>query len=305
MARKPPTQSTIKRLFAVSGNLCAFDPCGKALVDGNGDLQCQVCHIEAAEPGGERYNAGQTDDDRRAFGNLLLLCHDHHITTNDVTKYSVDVLKKIKADHEAKFASSQFKAPSKAIKAAVQQVVNMGDGDGPRIVMGPGSTLNMHNGRTVVSEEEAEVTIIDEIFQDVLAAIKANPPSAAPAGPSIALNEKISINFISTEEQEAVAEFVRAALLKMTLIEGTFKTLDVETQKDITGHVFHRYSERKLKGAKNIDILLELFTEFTPATKASDPRFTNLARAFVLFFFDDCTIFEKTEQEKRAAAGSS
>ncbi len=302
MARKNPTQKTIKRLFAVSGNLCAFEPCGKSLVDTSGALQCQICHIEAANPGGERYNKDQSDEERRAFENLLILCHEHHITTNNVTAYPVPVMKKMKADHEAKFAGMPYTPPASALKAAMQQVVHMGDGDGPRIVVNAGGVVNLGGGKRPPSEEEAEVTVIDEIFQAVITKIKTAPPKEAPAEPSIDLNEKITINFASAQEREAVAEYIRAALLKMNLIEGAFKTLPVETQKDITGHIYHRYSERKLAGMANIKILLELFAEFTPPAKRTDPTYTNLARAFVLFFFDDCTIFEKTAKEKCGGA---
>ena len=74
MSRKPPKPSTIKKLFALSGNQCAFPKCNQKLVNDNDDLVVQVCHIEAAEPGkgGYRYNPKQTDDERRAFDNLVL-----------------------------------------------------------------------------------------------------------------------------------------------------------------------------------------------------------------------------------------
>ncbi len=301
MARKPPTQQTIKRLFAVSGNLCAFDPCGKALVDGNGDLQCQICHIEAANPGGERYNSNQSDEQRRGFDNLLLLCHAHHTTTNNVIQFPVEAMKKMKADHESKFAGGAYKAPEKAVKKLAQQAVTMGDGDGTRILVTGDKATIVVNPSVAVPEEQAELTVIDEIFKDVLTKIKARPSERAPGGPSLELNEKITLNFASSSEQETVAEFVRAALLKMTLIEGAFRALDVETQSDVTGHVFYRYSQHKIDGLKPIDILLKLFAEFTPKGKESDPQYTNLARAFVLFFFDDCTIFEKTPQERATA----
>ena len=74
------------------------------MIDSAGAFIGNVCHIEAASPDGQRYNPNQTDEDRRAFSNLMLMCYPHHITTNNVEQYTVDVLKKIKADHEAKFS---------------------------------------------------------------------------------------------------------------------------------------------------------------------------------------------------------
>lgn len=53
MARKAPRISTLRRLFALSGNECAFPECKNVLINTKGDFIGQVCHIEAAEIGGE------------------------------------------------------------------------------------------------------------------------------------------------------------------------------------------------------------------------------------------------------------
>lgn len=104
MTRKDPTEKTIKRLFALSWNKCAFPWCNLNLVSSeNNTIIANICHIEAAEKWWERYNPKQTDDDRRHFDNLILLCANHHIETDDVWKYSVDVLKKMKKEHEDKY----------------------------------------------------------------------------------------------------------------------------------------------------------------------------------------------------------
>lgn len=55
----------MKKLFALSGNRCAFPDCDKILVDEHDNIFAQICHIEAAEPGGVRYNPNQTDEERR------------------------------------------------------------------------------------------------------------------------------------------------------------------------------------------------------------------------------------------------
>lgn len=303
MARKPVTLKTLKRLFALSGNRCAFPSCAKQLVDSLGNLQCQVCHIEAANPKGERYNAAQTDAQRRAFGNLVLLCHDHHVVTNDINAYPVPVMRKMKADHEARSAKLAFVVPEKALKAAQAQTINFGDGDGIQVLVqgSPGAVVHVNqHAQKHKTEEAGEVSILDEIFRGVLA--KVSDGATLPAGPSIGLNEKIELNFKDDKEQEEVADYVRAALLKMTLVEGTFKALGSESQKDIGAHVLQKYNELKRQKRKNIDILTELFKEFTPAGHEKNPPYTNLARAFVLFFFDDCTIFEKTLAEKTRGA---
>jgi len=64
----------------------------------------QICHIEAAEPGGERFNKKQTNEQRRAPANLVLMCYDHHVETDDVEKFPVAAMVRIKTEHENKFS---------------------------------------------------------------------------------------------------------------------------------------------------------------------------------------------------------
>jgi hypothetical protein len=89
-------------------------------MDIEGDFIGQLCHIEAAEEGGERFNPSMTNDERRAVANLMLMCYPHHVKTNDVNTYTVDVLRKMKSDtnvhsqsHSAQYLkSSQIGLPS-------------------------------------------------------------------------------------------------------------------------------------------------------------------------------------------------
>ena len=108
MARFAPKLKTLKALFARSGNQCAFPGCRQPLVNHKHQIIGEVCHIEAAMSGGQRYNARQTHEDRRAYDNLLLLCHPHHIETNDVDEYPVERLREIKQIHEAVNEASDF-----------------------------------------------------------------------------------------------------------------------------------------------------------------------------------------------------
>lgn len=112
MARKKILEADLKRLFALSGNRCAFPGCNRNMIDEDGDVLGQVCHIEAAEEGGERFNPKQSDDERRAVDNLMLLCYDHHVKTDDVIKYKVADLKRMKSEHEARFISAPYTIPT-------------------------------------------------------------------------------------------------------------------------------------------------------------------------------------------------
>lgn len=102
--RLTPKKDVLRELYLKSGNQCAFPGCTHPMMNSEGEFIGQICHIEAAEPGGERFNPKMTNEDRRAFSNLLLFCLPHHVATDNIKKYPVKVLQKIKRDHEVKFS---------------------------------------------------------------------------------------------------------------------------------------------------------------------------------------------------------
>lgn len=101
--RKKPSPDTLRELFLKSGNQCAFPNCSDFMLNREGVFIGQICHIEAAEDGGERFNENMTDEERASFQNLMLMCYPHHQVTNDVEAYPVARLQAMKAEHEAKF----------------------------------------------------------------------------------------------------------------------------------------------------------------------------------------------------------
>lgn len=95
------TDKTIKRLFALSGNNCAFPGCALPIVDKAGTVTGEICHITARSPGGPRYDQSLSDQDRNGSGNLLLLCgHHHKVIDSQYQIYTVDVLLDMKSVHE-------------------------------------------------------------------------------------------------------------------------------------------------------------------------------------------------------------
>ncbi|SRR6266498_2617769 len=99
------SESTAKKLFAVSGNRCAFPKCPVPLFDQlSGTLTGQICHIRAQSPEGPRYDPAQTDEDRHSFANLLLLCPVHHVVIDDDDRsYTFERLVEMKTEHESNF----------------------------------------------------------------------------------------------------------------------------------------------------------------------------------------------------------
>lgn len=97
-------QSTIQMLYSRSGNICAYPGCEERFYSidrDNVQNLSNICHIESANKGGERFNPKQTNEERRHYDNLILLCPNHHKITNDVNKYTVEVLRDMKLAHES------------------------------------------------------------------------------------------------------------------------------------------------------------------------------------------------------------
>ncbi|PEQ27967.1 hypothetical protein [Bacillus cereus] len=84
----------LRELYIFSGNQCAFPGCSHKIVNEDGTYIAQICHIEAANEGGQRFNPNMTNEDRRALSNLMLLCYEHHKTTDNTEVYTVKKCKK-------------------------------------------------------------------------------------------------------------------------------------------------------------------------------------------------------------------
>lgn len=97
------TDATIKKLFALSYNLCAFPGCERVLFDPRWErVGADICHIVGAEPDGPRYDPGVPVDFLRSYENLLLLCKSchHHIDYERPSDFPVERLFQIKAAAE-------------------------------------------------------------------------------------------------------------------------------------------------------------------------------------------------------------
>ena len=83
---------------------CYFPDCDVptfVFVDGEPIINYQIAHIRDAKPG-NRYGDEMTDDARREFKNLVLLCAPHHTEVDKAhpEKYSTETLEGWKADRE-------------------------------------------------------------------------------------------------------------------------------------------------------------------------------------------------------------
>jgi hypothetical protein len=102
------TQKSMKILWANAAGRCAFPGC-----------QCRLCtneagkiapytigemsHICGEKSGANRYDGSQSAEQRDDYANLILLCPNHHTLIDkpeNEKKYTVEVLRKMKSDHE-------------------------------------------------------------------------------------------------------------------------------------------------------------------------------------------------------------
>lgn len=98
-----PTFTTLKRLFALSANRCAFPTCELPIIEPSGVVTGVVCHIKARSKGGPRYDSDQTPEERHGYANLILMCARHSkLIDSEPKTYTVDVLLQMKQAQEKK-----------------------------------------------------------------------------------------------------------------------------------------------------------------------------------------------------------
>lgn len=119
------SQPEMKILFMKSGGVCAFPGCRSELMEsGNGNdgtaVIGEMAHIVGEKRQGPRGDFPLKDEDRNREANLVLLCPTHHkVVDTQLRTYTVAVMRKMKADHEAEVKFSRANQP---IKRAVELV---------------------------------------------------------------------------------------------------------------------------------------------------------------------------------------
>ncbi len=100
------SEQTLKKLFALAGNECAFPGCTAPIVDTeHGVVTGHICHIKGKNPKGPRYDESQTQAERNDYANLLIMCAPHNKIVDDQEtrdQFSVELLIQIKTNHESR-----------------------------------------------------------------------------------------------------------------------------------------------------------------------------------------------------------
>lgn len=106
VASRGYSEVTKKALFALSRGQCYEPSCSELVVRMAGEtpiVKVEIAHIRAAKKNGPRYDENMTEQERKSFSNLLLLCVFHHKLvdrkpTGD--NYSVETLQEWKGQRE-------------------------------------------------------------------------------------------------------------------------------------------------------------------------------------------------------------
>ena len=73
MARTPPNPETIKKLFQLSGNRCAFPRCKNKIIDPKDNSTGYLCNVESGEKEQPRFNPNLKTADKIRINNLILV----------------------------------------------------------------------------------------------------------------------------------------------------------------------------------------------------------------------------------------
>jgi hypothetical protein len=116
-------QKQMKLLLQRSGDRCAFSNCRKLLSADANDLDDaailgEMAHVAGEKPGAKgknnasaRYDPDMTNDERNSYKNLVYLCREHHrLIDEQENTYSVDLLLKMKSEHETWVRQSRAQA---------------------------------------------------------------------------------------------------------------------------------------------------------------------------------------------------
>lgn len=107
------SEKSIKLLWSNSAGRCSFDGCDTILTGLSDEpyVLGEMAHIKGNKSGSNRYDFNQSEKDRDAYNNLILLCPTHHSLIDkkeNEKKFTVEVLLEMKLKHE-QFVKQRFK----------------------------------------------------------------------------------------------------------------------------------------------------------------------------------------------------
>jgi len=154
-----PSLKSIKKLFSLSGNLCAFPSCNLPIVESSGTITGEICHIRARSKNGPRYDENQTDEERHGFENLILLCRHHHkMIDSEPEIYDVESLIEIKGIHERLVGRKEQDQDSFYARILINgsRKINIKGNEGTIIIDSPGA---VHGNTVNISAKQEKIVV--------------------------------------------------------------------------------------------------------------------------------------------------
>lgn len=141
-----------------------------------------------------------------------------------------------------------------------------------------------------------ELLVLEEVIDNALDSADLDADLLIDDQKLITINDKIILNFKTEHERQAVRDIRERTFAQIDLIDDILKEKLPDDVNAITQCAHDVYNSLKAKNQQPFEILQNMFKIFTPKNK-DNPRYRLAVKAFVLYFFDDCTIFEKTRGE--------
>jgi hypothetical protein len=333
------TQATLKKLFALSGNQCAFPDCTQNIIDKESNMIGEICHIEAAKQGGLRYNTVQTDKERAHYNNLILLCRNHHQVIDNpdnIDKYTVEALKEMKDNHENNYMYNPYKVSQTVIEKIMSDVIqqsaeqnysqnvtttnkNLGNGTQLVNIAREVKTDNIIGTQNInhypsydtsqLEQNRQDRDIIDEIFHHILENVPSKGTTLEQirdSKPFSKLRFKVPLNF-PKHQMKTFQEMLHQTWDKKSLVEHYLaeqSAIDETKVFDLQEYIQSEF--RRLRGSDDhhikiddLQVIEQLSQQYITGNKRkNDPVYQANAKAIVLYFFEFCTIGQKTEQEQ-------
>ena len=284
--------STIKKLYNFANNKCAFPNCTKSLVAEDGETMIgQIAHIQAANEGGARYYPIISDKERAGFPNLMLLCDEHHKMIDNKAneeKYTIELLKKWKAEHEAKHENDNYQVPDTIIEQITIQLENY---------------LKNLTEKFIKENIEANRTILDEIFDYIYKEkIDEEKIKIKFEQDSISITKKIMINFENNQQKrvnQIVSDYFKYEYIirKFIEIEKLENPLRVDGLRDKIQDLYCNIqnTENTETRIKDFNVFTGIAKELLPLNKQHDTSYVFNAKLIVLYFFEFCEIGKKSD----------
>lgn len=145
------------------------------------------------------------------------------------------------------------------------------------------------------------IPVINEIISTCIERIKTSPPVSTISADERLLHskEKIELNFQGTSDADQVTEYLRHSLAYSDTIAEAINQYPGLDPVDLEDYMRDVYNKHKLKDSRSMHILLAMFDSLVPAEKADDIIYLSWSRRFVMKYFENCTIFERTKAEQQ------